>query len=197
MKLIVLVALFLSACSTIKTVPTVEPTPTPLADPTPFPTATPMPGKIVTLSCDETCLDQERKEIPEIEAKLNETLKSKCFEDYFLDPKNALTMTDGLSREQVIEALRLPTKIKVSYYYKRWTKAVAYEDYRYPGTIFLNRAKVSGWTSCEKASTGGHEMSHAKGFKHNGNSPGPNQTTVPYQVNHAFEGYGNFAGCCK
>lgn len=69
-------------------------------------------------------------------------------------------------------------KIKVGFYYNRWfTRAIAYEE---NGAVYINTAKESygagGWGNIM------HELMHALGYSHNGNSPSGQANTVPWQI---------------
>lgn len=177
-------------CSTLKQVSQVPPV---LEIPSESPRLSPFPGGSdgLKLTCDQTCSTSQKASLPNIQTKLNDTVNGQCFSDYFTNPKTTLQNTNNLTREQIVSKLREPISLTVNYYYKKFTSAVGYEDAKDYNVIHVNGAKVGGWSDCDMASLAGHEMSHAKGFYHNGNSPGPNQYTIPYQVNHAFE------QCCK
>ena len=171
-----------------------------VATPTPAIAVDPaQPKKIITLKCDSTCTAAERAELPAIEAAMNKTLASQCLMDYFMQPGKRLDNTNNLSPLQIVEQLRIPTALTLNYYYSKWTAALGYESADDFTVIHFNRAKLGGWSACEKASLGAHEFSHTKKFFHNGNKAAPNYYTIPYQVNHAFEPKSDDAyngGCC-
>lgn len=146
----------------------------------------------VGLKCDSTCNASELAKVPLIAAKMNETLLSDCFHNFFLASQR-VDNSKGLSREQIVSKLREPSSLTLNYYYNRWTRALGYESANDFGVIHFNRAKLGSFSACQLASLAAHEMSHSKGFFHNGNSPGPNRFTVPYLINTAFEE----GGCCR
>jgi hypothetical protein len=183
--------LFLTSCSTAVLVP--QPQENASAPSITTPVVIADSGAAFKLSCDSSCNDNQKKGIPEIESALNKTISSQCFADYFTTPKRQLDNTNGLTPSQIVDKLRTPIDLTINYYYKRFTSALGYESAPDFSTVHINAAKTGYFTNCQLASLVGHEMSHAKGFTHNGNSFGPNQYTIPYQVNHAFED----AGCCK
>lgn len=193
-------------------IPVASPTVAPSLSPAPSPIVEPSAGKIISLKCDSTCTPAEAAEVKKIEKKMNETLSSQCFTDYFKKPGRKLEMNLGLTPDQILERLRKPASLTLSYFNKVWagpipgvkhTLTEGYEDASDFNVIHFNRYKVSNWSACEKASIGLHEKSHTNGFFHKGNLAAPNWLTVPYQVNHALEGNedaGSFdtAGkCCK
>lgn len=76
-------------------------------------------------------------------------------------------------------------KIRVGFYAKRFTRAIAYEV---DGEEFFNTDK-------EAYGSGGvgniaHETMHALGFSHDGNSPEGNQQTVPWAIGNYAETWG-------
>lgn len=174
-----------------KSIPAPSPSPIPIASPSPI--AAPHGKKIVTLICKPSCNALETKQLPEVEDALNRTLLSSCFENYFNQPGIKLDMTDGASPNQIVQRLRLPATLYVDFFYKPFTRMVGYEAGEVPPTVHMNRKFTASWSVCQIASLAAHEFSHVQNFKHNGNASGPNQFTVPYQVNHAFED----AKCCK
>lgn len=183
-----------------RTAPTQAPTPVVSSVATPSPSAAPSGApspRRITLACDDSCTAQERAEVPQIEAKLNETLMSVCLTSYFMTPGRRFDYTNGLSPAQVLAKLRTGGALTLNYYYNRWTRAVGYESADDFSVIHFNRAKVSGWPICPKASLGAHEYSHTKEFYHMGNAAAPNYYSVPYQANHAYEGADGFTACCK
>lgn len=170
--------------------------PTPQASPSPSPQANAQ-GPI-TLVCDEKCTSTERKKIKEVEKKLNETLMSKCLEDYLFSSERSYNMLEG-SPKEMLEKMREPSIMLVNYYSGLNIFVLGYEVGG-ESVVHLNRLAVAyyGFDICDEASVAVHEASHAKGFMHKGNSPNSfNQKTVPYTLNHAFDkGPGN-GGCCK
>jgi len=168
---------------------------------TPSPVAKPDVGvitKIISLKCNETCTDSERKELPGIEDAMNETLASKCFEDYIKSPGRRLDYTKD-TPDQIVKKMRIPTELTLDYYYQR-SAALGYESADDFSVIHFNRRNLGGWTKCDKASLGAHELSHSKGYFHMGNRASPNYYSVPYQINHAFDqkSYDDYnGGCCK
>lgn len=149
----------------------------------------------VVLKCDSSCTTSEQAELPLLQAQMNSSLASSCFTGYFLAPGLRLDMANGLAPGQILSKLREPASLTVSYFYTKWTftpwphitKEEGFEDPSDYSTIHFNRYYTQGWTLVYKASLGLHEMSHTKGFMHNGNAAPPNYFTIPYQVNHATE----------
>lgn len=188
---IIIIQLFLFGCrssgSLVPTNPEIVSSPVP--NQTPFVGS----GEVIKLECDATCLDSEHKALTQIQAKLNDTLRSECFKAYFISPQRRFKNALGLSGIQIVEKLQRAANLKLSYYYNRWTKAVGYESADDFNVVHINRAKVGAWSTCELASLVAHERSHALGFFHDGNSPANNQDSIPYEINHSFED----AGCCK
>lgn len=168
-------------------------------------TITPIPGPIrtVSLHCDVSCTAMERAEVPAIEAKLNETLHSSCFTQYFKTPGRRIDNANNLMPDQILSKLREPTTLTLSYYYQKYsvypfiTKAEGYESAQDFSVIHFNRFKTQSWRLCQKSSLGAHELTHTKLFWHNGNLAPPNYFTVPYQTNNAFEGNDDMPACCK
>lgn len=170
--------------------------PSPQASPTPSPQVSDQ-GPI-TLVCDEKCTSSEKVKIKEIEKKVNETLMSKCLEEYLLSPERVFNMLEG-SPKEMLAKMREPAIMLVNYYSSLNVFVLGYEVGG-EAVVHLNRIAVAyyGFDICDEASVAVHEASHAKGFLHRGNSPNAyNQKTVPYTLNHAFDkGPGN-GGCCK
>lgn len=201
-KILSLILLTLaSGCSHTKINPNKETTPSTLESN--FPQVNTKPdgvvSKIITLKCDSTCTDSEKKEVVKIEKAMNQVLNSDCLKQYITDPTRRLDNTNNLSRDKILEKLKTPTALTLNYYYNRYTKALGYESASDYSVMHFNRAKLYGWSVCDKASLGLHEFSHTKGFYHNGNLADPNYYTVPYQLNHATESkeYDSYnGGCC-
>jgi len=96
--------------------------------------------------------------------KMNETIASKCFEDFMVNRK--LIKTNGLSRIEVVNKLRTSrVDIELITYYKRFSKVAGYT---YPGVnkIWLHRKYHKGASLCSEASNLFHETSHKFGFGH-------------------------------
>jgi hypothetical protein len=147
--------------------------------------------KIITLTCDSTCTAAQRAEVPAIEAAMNQTLSSKCFEQFFEAPGLRIDLTGGLTPAQIVAKLRTPSHLTLNYFYNGWpSKEEGYESAQDFSVIHFNSYFTDGWPICDKASLGDHEMSHTKQFWHKGNLAAPNYFTVPYQVNHATD------ACC-
>lgn len=153
-------------------------------------------GEGVSLKCDHTCNTSQINELPVLQALLNTTLNSQCLTTYFKTPNRRLDNTLGYTPDQILSKLREPTSLTVTYYFNWLTKAYGFEDARDFTTVHLNSAKTKYLTNCQKVSLLGHEFSHTKSFFHNGNKPGPNYYSVPYQINNAFEGNDDMKACC-
>lgn len=196
---IILIALILGFAHKQSPGPTPTVTPIPTAAPSPLVTPTPIPGtKIITLKCDSSCTPAEVLELPQIEALMNSTFMSDCFYKYFVGRKR-IDLAQGFTGAQIVGILRTPSNLTLNYYNNSNTRVDGYEDSADFSTIHFNRTalKANGFNLCDKASLGGHELSHTKKFFHNGNLASPNYYTVPYTVNHAFDTGSDFGGCCK
>ena len=196
MKTIFLISLFL-LLSAFGRHP--SPVPAPQSSPSPLPTpAEPYSGpRIIALTCDGSCHPDERVQLPLIEEAMNRTLSSDCFTQYFKTPGRRLDLAQGLSPDQILAKLRAPTSLTASYYTNDHTPAEGYEQSPNYSLIHMNRSFTSTWPVCGIASLAAHEMTHTKGFWHNGNRPRPNYYTIPYQTNNAFEGNDDMKACCR
>ena len=67
--------------------------------------------------------------------------------------------------------------IKVGFYSKWWTRAIAYEQ---DGAVYFNTRKES-YGAGSKGNIA-HEVTHALGYEHNGNAAAGNLNTVPYRI---------------
>lgn len=72
--------------------------------------------------------------------------------------------------------------IRVGFYSKWFTRAIAYES---DGAIYFNVRK-EGYGAGSPGNLA-HEVMHALGFSHNGNSPAGNANTVPWRVGEWVE----------
>jgi len=184
-------------------VPVPAPTSTPSPTPTPSPSATPAEQvKIITLICDERCTEVEKSKLIKVEAKLNETLASKCFEDFITDPKRKWNNLLGKTPWDIVTEMRRPQIMLVNYYSSIQFWVLGYEMGG-ESVVHLNRVAMAyhGFSICNEASVAAHETSHAKGFMHVGNSANSyNLLTPPYQINAAFDSIDQNKGngaCCK
>jgi len=196
MKNLLLIALLISSNALGKASKRYEPiaTPTPIVAASPV--GTPIPGcHVITLKCDSTCTSAERAELPSIEAAMNKTLCSSCFKQFIFEPTRRFDYVYNWSRQKIYDKLTTPTTLTLNYYYTS-PKVYGYESASDLSTIHFNRNATKNLTLCQKASLGAHEFSHTQDFYHNGNRPGPNFYSGPYQVNHAFEGGDGNVACC-
>lgn len=163
-------------------------------------TPTPSPSPVwinsnVSLKCDSTCTPDEVKEVDVIAQTMNIVIQSSCFQQFF-EKQTRIDMAQGFSADAIVSILRKPQALTLNYFYRKWaapfvkTKEEGYEDASDFSVIHFNRYFTQNWAVCDKASLGAHELSHSKGFFHNGNLAAPNYYTVPYTVNHAFD------SCC-
>lgn len=157
--------------------------------------------KLVQLVCDENCTDSERARIPLLEKKINDTLGSKCFADFILTPNRPWNYLEGKRPSEVLNVMRQPQILLVSYFYHPIWQLEGYEVAG-QAVVHLNRNSIAhqNMSLCTEASLIAHEVAHAKGLNHRGNNHDDfNDLTPPYQVNHAFEdkteNYLN-GGCC-
>jgi hypothetical protein len=172
--------------------------------PEPVPSATPSPTvaeqkKIITLICDEKCTAGEKIKLALVEKKLNDTLDSKCFEDYLTDPKRKFNNLQGKSPWDIVKEMREPQTMLVNYYGSIQFWVLGYEVGG-EAVVHLNRVAIAyhHFDLCDEASVAAHETSHAKGFMHVGNAPTPfNLLTPPYMINAAFDSGEDKGGCCK
>lgn len=75
-------------------------------------------------------------------------------------------------------ALSPTIRIRVGFYRGWfWSKAIAYEDH---GAIYFNTRKAA--YGAGSVGNIAHELMHALGFSHNGNSPAGNENTVPWRI---------------
>lgn len=161
----------------------------------------PSQKKIITLVCNETCNDSEIMKLPLLEKKLNDTLNSECFSKFILAKGRRWTELRGKTPEDIVQEMRKPQVILVSYFYNFLYGLQGFEVAMQP-VIHINRNALAAYNQnfCSEASIMAHEISHAKGFMHKGNeNNNHNYFSPPYQINHAFdsidEDYRN-GGCC-
>ena len=180
--------------------------PAPAPSPQPSPTALPTPSapyhgpKIIALGCDSTCSADQLAQVPLIEAAMNQTLTSDCLAQYFRTPGRRLDNTNGLTPDQILAKLHIPTALTINYFYKGWpSRTQGYESADDFSTIHFNSRYTNSWSVCEIASLGLHEFTHTKQFWHNGNKAAPNYYTIPYTMNHAADSKtvdARNGGCC-
>lgn len=182
--------LFLISCSNLRHKPDLN-APTETA-PEPLPTPETQPesnlGRI-DIDCDNTCTTEEKKQLIILTDLVNQVWWGKCFKDYFME-KETFYFT-SMGSKQIIDALRDGNiKTTLTYFYKRknpFTGSVVVGFENGDGKIHANRYAWSGLNTEEKVSNIVHELTHQKGFKHDGNSYKGNENTVPYQANEAVE----------
>jgi len=124
--------------------------------------------------------------------KVNEVVQGKCFSDFLL--ARDMIQTNGQTNSQVVNKLQsVRGKIKVNFYYKRFTSEIAV---RYPPSqdINFNQRYWTGNTNvCDWASTLAHEgLGHVLGgYDHDFSYSKSRDFSVPYSINAAFK------QCCK
>lgn len=156
---------------------------------------------IIRLVCSESCTDAEAERLPLLEAKINSTLGSECFEKFILTPNRPWNHLEGKTPKDVLEAMRTPKTIMVHYFTSLYFRLEGF-DVSEQAVIHINRLSVTiqRMPLCQEAAVMAHEIAHANGFNHRGNDPDEfNQLTPPYQVNHSFEPLGEDyrnGGCC-
>lgn len=122
--------------------------------------------------------------------KMNETIGSKCFEDFFV-AREKLHSTNGKSAKEVVKHLRSSNvKIELITYYKKWSKVAGY-TYPNVNKIWLNRKYHAGASLCSEGSNLAHELSHKIGYGHDYKATVNRPYSVPYSINAAFK------VCCK
>lgn len=162
-----------------------KPVPVPVASPSPIVSASPKPviGAHIGFKF-VSGTDQERALLALAETKANETVQSKCFEDFML--KWGLIMTDGKTPAQVVAHLRqVRLTVPVHYYYRR-NSTVGYRQPPYPD-VYFNRRFHTFYDACETASNATHEWSHVIGYDHPSDRTPTRGRTVPYAINQGFD----------
>lgn len=108
---------------------------------------------------------------------------SKVFSDpVFLARVSSIVKYDFTTETsaQVAETIRSAGEVKVNVGFYRgwfWSRAIAYEQ---DGAIYFNTRKFGyGAGGVENVA---HEVMHALGYSHRGNSPAGNENTVPWKV---------------
>jgi hypothetical protein len=169
--------------------------------PSPYVEATPTPSanQRINISCDDTCTDQEKKDLVQVVQKINEIESGDCFKGFLLDPKNGLDLnqTNGKTAAQTVESVttaRVSTQI--TYYSQKrnwWTKVIVDGFENGDGRIHANRIAHDDMSLCEKASNDAHEIAHGApmSFSHDFQSTARRPYSLPYSINRAFE------ACCK
>lgn len=128
--------------------------------------------------------DQERALLALAETKANETVQSKCFEDFMLTW--GLIQTDGKTPAQVVAHLRQTRlTVPVHYYYRR-NSTVGYRQPPYPD-VYFNRRFHTFYDACETSSNATHEWSHVIGYDHPSDRTPTRGRTVPYAINQGFD----------
>lgn len=158
----------------------------------PQPTKEPQPesnsGRI-DIDCDSTCTAEEQKQLIILNDLVNQVWWSQCFKDYFMQKKTFYFTSMG--SKEIIDTLREGNiKTTLTYFYKRknpFTGSIVVGFENGDGKIHANRYAWQGLNTEEKVSNIVHELTHKKGFSHDGNSYKGNENTVPYQANEAVE----------
>lgn len=199
-KYLILVLLAFPACmihSSIHLSP--PPSASPSISPSPSPSAI---AKIITLICDEKCTETEKTKLAIVEKKLNDTLASKCFENYITAPERKFNNLLGKTPWDILNEMRQPQTMLVNYYSSLQFWVLGFEMGG-ESVVHLNRVAMAyhRFDICDEASVAAHETSHAKGFMHVGNSANAfNLLTPPYQINAAFDSKNKSqsnGGCCE
>lgn len=164
-----------------------EPSPSPSATAYPRPSSSPVTGPLIGFSF-ASGTEKERALLAQAQIKANETLHSKCFEDFML--KWGLIQTEGKTAAQVVAHLRqVRLTVPVHYYYKN-NSTVGYRRPPYPD-VYFNRRFHTFYDACETAANAVHEWSHVVGYDHPSNRTSTRGRTVPYAINSAHE------KCCR
>lgn len=146
--------------------------------------------RVIEISCDETCTEQEKLDLVILTQEANRVFFSQCFKDFFINAEK-LDFTNSATGEAVIKKLwQNDTKTTLSYFFKRrnfitGALVVGYE--KGDGKVYANRLAWKYLSTKEKVSNLLHEITHIKGFVHNGNNVSGNEYSVPYQANRATE----------
>lgn len=143
---------------------------------------------------------QERELIAKAAEKVNDTVRSGCFEVFILTAR--LIETNGRNNPEVLEHIRgMVDKVPVKIYTKWGSSAIAY---RQPPekTINLNRSFFNSKKSpCRWAATMAHEsLGHSLGnYGHSYKWTVEREYSVPYKLGGAVEKYGSnaFEKCCR
>lgn len=121
---------------------------------------------------------------------MNNTIASKCFED-FIKARPGLHSTQDKNAVDVVKHLRTSkVKIHLITYYKRFSRVAGY-TYSNDNRIWLNRKYHAGASLCSEASNLAHEVSHILGYTHSYKASKSRPFSVPYSINAAF------TACCN
>jgi len=133
--------------------------------------------------------EKEKQKLLEYIPVMNNTVASKCFED-FIKERPGLHTTQDKTAVEVVEHLRTSTvEVHLITYYKYFSNV---QGYTYPGvnSIWLNRKYHAGASLCSEASNLAHELSHKLGYSHSYKASKSRPFSVPYSINAAFK------ACC-
>lgn len=119
--------------------------------------------------------------------KVNETIKSQCFNDFFLLKKyrSKIIQTNGKTRQQVLDDIvSYAEELNVNTYFKNNNVI----GYRQPPLkdIFINKKFHDKFSPCASASNLAHESTHVMGYVHDFKSTKRRPYSVPYTVSAAF-----------
>lgn len=93
-------------------------------------------------------------------------VNSSCFAEKWLKSDLDLTQTNNMSREESLRyILTTPVKMNLEAYRDNSGKVIGY-TYASSDTVWFNRKFHDNFSTCEKTSNLGHEISHKQGFKH-------------------------------
>lgn len=188
-KYLLLLALFAASCTTapittVDEVVTVEPSGAPVSPP--------LEGKFEYV-LGATVPSELSAKILAATKIVVDRLKSAAFRDKFLklkvdilqnNPSDYVKKNIKMNEDAYKHLITASAKVKVEFYYKRFTSAVAYRD---GDTVYFNGSKVWGWSEVEFASTLLHETTHVLGYDHYFNNVPERASSLPYTMNSILE----------
>lgn len=137
--------------------------------------------------------------------KLNEVVKSACFNDFMTKAK--LKQTNGRTNSQVLtHLLSFNEVVQVKMYYKKWgdcitcTTAVAYRQppekkINLNSSFFTEKRSICRWAATMAHESLGHSLGN---YDHSYKWSVDREYSVPYKIGGAKEQYGSsaFEECC-